>query len=131
MKKTMGLELSRDENELADLMRKSQQGDSNSYVALLNRVSQIVGRFIQNSFQRLGMQTTGGHEDVLQEVLLAIHAKRHTYDPSEFFLPWLYAIAGNLVKNVYRSRGYREKVSLDAPAGESDEGGSLSARLGT
>ena len=45
--------------------------------------------------------------------------------------PWLYAIAGNLVKNVYRARSYREKLSLDAgsePDGAGD-GASLSSRL--
>ncbi len=32
-------------------------------------------------------------EDLLQEVLLAIHLKRHTYDTGELFTPWVYTIA--------------------------------------
>jgi RNA polymerase sigma-70 factor (ECF subfamily) len=32
-------------------------------------------------------------DDAVQEVLLAMHEKRHTYDPSQPFGPWLAAIA--------------------------------------
>lgn len=32
-------------------------------------------------------------EDLVQEALMAIHTRRHTYDPSQPFTPWLYAIA--------------------------------------
>jgi RNA polymerase sigma-70 factor (ECF subfamily) len=32
-------------------------------------------------------------EDAVQDVLLAVHEKRHTYDPSRPFGPWLAAIA--------------------------------------
>ncbi len=32
-------------------------------------------------------------QDAVQDVLLAIHEKRHTYDPAHPFRPWLAAIA--------------------------------------
>ena len=32
-------------------------------------------------------------EDAVQDVLLAIHEKRHTYDPKRSLAPWLAAIA--------------------------------------
>jgi len=32
-------------------------------------------------------------EDVVQEVLMAVHAKRHTWRENEPVQPWLYAIA--------------------------------------
>ncbi len=32
-------------------------------------------------------------DDAIQEVLLSLHTKRHTYDPSKSFGPWLAAIA--------------------------------------
>lgn len=32
-------------------------------------------------------------EDLLQEALLAVHLKRHTYDQNALFTPWLHAIA--------------------------------------
>lgn len=87
------LKHSADEAELSILMVKSQDGDSQSYRALLVKVSQLMTSFIENSFKRLGLASTGGQEDVLQETLLALHDKRSNYDPEHFFLPWLYAIA--------------------------------------
>ncbi len=32
-------------------------------------------------------------EDVVQDILLTLHAIRHTYDPSRPFKPWLVAVA--------------------------------------
>ena len=47
----------------------------------------------------------------MQEVLLAIHAKRHTWDPERPLRPWLYAIARHKVTDAFRARGAR--VELD------------------
>jgi RNA polymerase sigma-70 factor (ECF subfamily) len=37
----------------------------------------------------------GAHEaeDLVQEILIGLHGKRHTWDPARPFLPWLHAIA--------------------------------------
>jgi RNA polymerase sigma-70 factor (ECF subfamily) len=32
-------------------------------------------------------------EDLVQDVILAIHTRRHTYNPDELFTPWMHAIA--------------------------------------
>jgi len=37
--------------------------------------------------------SAGDLEDVYQEVLLAVHRVRHTYDARRPFEPWLFAIA--------------------------------------
>ena len=87
------LEHSAEEAEFSQLMRKSQDGDSASYIILLQKVQIVVKHFVENSFARLGLRNFGGQEDVIQEILMAIHHKRATYDGTQFFLPWMYAIA--------------------------------------
>ncbi|PJF09452.1 sigD protein [Pseudorhodobacter sp. MZDSW-24AT] len=44
-------------------------------------------------------------EDILQEVLLAIHLKRQTWRRGEPVRPWLYAIARYKVVDAFRRRG--------------------------
>lgn len=106
-----GLSHSADETELSLLMRKAQDGDIASYVILLQKVQVMVKQFVDNSFTRLGLRGFGGQDDVVQEVLLAIHHKRSAFDETQFFLPWMYAIARYKIidyfrrnkKNVYSS----------------------------
>jgi RNA polymerase sigma-70 factor (ECF subfamily) len=47
----------------------------------------------------------GDTEDAVQDVLLTIHAIRHTYDPSRPFGPWLLAIAHRRIVDWLRRRG--------------------------
>lgn len=97
-----GLSHSADETELSVLMRKAQNGDSASYVILLQKVQYMVRHFVDNSFARLGLKSFGGQDDVVQEVLLAIHHKRSAFDESQFFLPWMYAIARYKIIDYFR-----------------------------
>lgn len=77
---------------LADLMRRAQGGDSNAYLELLQRVTprirQIVGR-------RRGFAGREDVEDLVQDILLGLHAVRATYDPGRPFMPWLLGIVRN------------------------------------
>jgi RNA polymerase sigma-70 factor (ECF subfamily) len=53
-------------------------------------------------------------EDLLQETLLAIHTRRHTYDPAELFTPWAYAIARyKLIDHLRHTRTSSKNVSFD------------------
>ena len=52
-------------------------------------------------------------EDVVQEVLLAIHLKRHTWMEDQPFLPWLNAIARYKVIDVLRRRGRRGETPIE------------------
>lgn len=84
---------SEDELLLSDLMKKSCEGDSESYRLLLQKVTKLMTPFIANSLSKFGLASAGGQEDVLQEILLGIHLKRATFDSEQYFLPWMYAIA--------------------------------------
>ena len=55
----------------------------------------------------------GEAEDVVQETLLAVHLKRHTWDPREPFAPWVHVIARNKAIDVMRRRGRRIEVAVD------------------
>ncbi|WP_419757631.1 sigma-70 family RNA polymerase sigma factor [Acidisoma sp.] len=76
------------EHRLARLMAAAQQGDGPAYQALLRDCVPVVAA----SARRQGV-TPDRVDDVVQEVLIAVHRARATYDPARPFLPWLRAIA--------------------------------------
>jgi RNA polymerase sigma factor (sigma-70 family) len=83
---------SADTDRLGLLMRAAQDGDSAAYLRLLNEVTPLLRRVVQR--QRNFLQSSDV-EDLVQEILLSLHAVRATYDPGRPFLPWLLAIARN------------------------------------
>jgi RNA polymerase sigma factor (sigma-70 family) len=68
-------------------MAAAQQGDAAAYRTLLTELIPWLHRYY---VRRLPAAMT---DDAVQDVLLAVHEKRHTYDPSRPFAPWLAAIA--------------------------------------
>jgi RNA polymerase sigma-70 factor (ECF subfamily) len=53
-------------------------------------------------------------EDLVQETLLAIHVRRHTYDPDQPFTPWVYAIARyKLIDYLRRTRASIKNVPFE------------------
>ncbi|MEM9422079.1 MAG: sigma-70 family RNA polymerase sigma factor, partial [Pseudomonadota bacterium] len=52
-------------------------------------------------------------DDAIQETLLAVHRKRHTYDPSRPFPPWFVAIARFKWLDKLREAYKAEEVELD------------------
>ncbi|GAA4044039.1 sigma-70 family RNA polymerase sigma factor [Parerythrobacter jejuensis] len=90
-----------DEATLAQLMRKSQEGDKRAYAVLLDEAA--------NWLQRYFRRRVPPHQldDLVQEVLMAVHRKRDTWDSERAFLPWLAAIARyrwvDHLRKVYRT----------------------------
>jgi RNA polymerase sigma-70 factor (ECF subfamily) len=84
---------------LARLMAAAQAGDATSYRALLTAVAPIVGRIIR---RRHPFLSAADVEDLVQEVLLSVHAVRATYDRNRPFLPWLVAITRHRVADAAR-----------------------------
>ena len=94
-----------DENEnLGRLMALAQEGDAVSYRKLLGELGRLAAPFAQGFFRRAGLGGEGEWEDSVQEILLAVHSKRHTYDPRQPFLPWFYAIARYRIIDRLRAR---------------------------
>lgn len=84
---------SEDEKILSALMKKSLDGDTESYRLFLQKVKTLMVPFIANTLSKFGLSYAGGHDDVLQEILMGIHSKRSTFDKDHYVLPWMYAIA--------------------------------------
>jgi Sigma-70 region 2 len=78
------------DRELAALMRAAQDGNKVAYVSLLRELLPLVQRIV---FGKLCYLQPADRDDVVQEVLLSLHAARATYDPRRPFVPWLMAIA--------------------------------------
>jgi RNA polymerase sigma-70 factor, ECF subfamily len=98
------------EQQLADLMRAALGGQDAAYGSFLKLVTDLLRGFVS---RKLGPNGLADREDVLQEVLLALHLKRHTWRTNEPILPWVYAIARYKIIDVYRRRGRRIEVDID------------------
>src|SRR5260370_3685249 len=70
------------------LMARSQEGDQRAYHVLLKSITPYL-----RTLARRGGLAADEIEDGVQDVLLTVHAIRHTYDPMRPFAPWLAAIA--------------------------------------
>jgi len=81
-----------DDRRLAALMEKVQGGSKAAYRHLLSEVTPLVRRTIRRRRPFLQPEDI---EDLVQDILLSLHAARATYDPTRPFLPWLMAIAHN------------------------------------
>lgn len=98
------------ETRLAGLLRAALEGDEASYAAFLRSVAAMVRPMARRKLAGAG---SAEPEDVVQETLLAIHLKRHTWRPDAPVVPWIYAIARYKIVDVYRRRGRRVEISID------------------
>jgi RNA polymerase sigma-70 factor (ECF subfamily) len=93
-------------------MRSANAGDGAAYHRLLLAITPVLRASAQRGLARAG-QPTDQCEDIVQEILLAVHLKRHTWDPAAPFGPWLFAIARNKLIDALRKRGRRVFVDVD------------------
>jgi DNA-directed RNA polymerase specialized sigma24 family protein len=106
---------SEQDERLAALMRSAQDGDRSAYAALLSEVAALARQIVRRRFAFLQPQEV---EDLVQDVLLSVHAARSTYDPERPFLPWLAALARNRIADGarrYARRTANEVVSERLP----------------
>jgi RNA polymerase sigma-70 factor (ECF subfamily) len=101
------------EIELKALMLASLDGDAASHRALLDRLSHRLRAYYKGKLARIGRGAEEA-EDLVQEAVLAIHFKRHTYDPAEPLTPWVHAIARyKLIDFLRRNRASRADVPIE------------------
>src|SRR5213082_230571 len=93
-------------------MRSAISGDDGAYHRLLRSVTPVLRAAARRGLARAG-QPVDGSEDIVQDVLLAVHLKRHTWDANAPFAPWLFAIARNKLIDWLRRRGRRVFVNID------------------
>lgn len=99
-----------DDKPLDDLLRAANRGDQRAYEAFLRAVSPVVRGIARARAGGLGGDVV---EDIVQETLLAIHQKRHTWREDMAVRPWLYAIVRYKVVDAFRARGRRVHVPID------------------
>jgi RNA polymerase sigma-70 factor, ECF subfamily len=127
----------RDE-EWTGLMRAAVAGDDEAYHRVLKAVTPVLRAAARRGLARAG-QPADQSEDIVQEILLAVHLKRHTWDATAPFAPWLFAIARNKLIDALRRRGRRIFVNIDdfaetladAPAAPQVSAGEVDAQLQT
>ncbi|MGQ2966153.1 sigma-70 family RNA polymerase sigma factor [Methylophilus sp.] len=95
------------EEELRALMLRALDGDAAAYQKVLQSISSLVRAY----FRRRLSSAPDEIEDLLQETLLAIHTKRHTYHREQPFTPWLYAIARYKMIDCLRRRAHHEALN--------------------
>lgn len=82
------------------LMGRAQGGDRQAYRRLLEDITPYL-----RSLAVRHHQNPSDIEDAVQDVLLTVHAIRHTYDPTRPFGPWLVAIANRRIIDRLRRQG--------------------------
>lgn len=95
---------------MADLMRAALSGDDTAYTEFLRRAADLTRRAVS---RRLRQALPSGIEEVVQETLLAVHLKRHTWRSDEPILPWLVTIARYKAIDACRRRGVRVELPIE------------------
>lgn len=85
--------------DLGLLMGRAQGGDEAAYLRLLREISPIIRNVVR---RKIGSSQYADVEDVVQDVLVSVHAVRATYDPSRSFLPWLLTIVHHRTVDRFR-----------------------------
>lgn len=113
-----------DEATMARLMVSSQKGDKQAYTVLLTEVQLWLERYFRRRCPPAQM------DDLVQEVMMAVHNKRATYDTDRPFMPWLAAIARyrwiDHLRKVYRNE---EDALEDFDAPEDSDEEAVLARM--
>lgn len=100
-------------------MAAAQNGHGGAYRRLLGEMSEWLTRYFQRRLP------PGDVDDAVQETLLAVHRRRHTYDPQYPLGPWLAAIAKNKWVDQLRSMARRPTDELPDEIAVEDHGAAV------
>jgi RNA polymerase sigma-70 factor (ECF subfamily) len=93
-----------DDRPFEALMQAVQNGDAEAYVELLKRITPRLQQMVRNQRRFLDAADI---DDIVQEILVSLHAVRATYDPRRPFMPWLMAITRNRLADSGRRHARR------------------------
>ena len=117
------------ESRLRDLMLAGLAGEAAPYRRLLDDLSRLLRAFYARRCPP-GIDA----EDLVQETLIAVHTRRATYDASQPFTAWAYAIARyKLIDALRRGRLHlrapvEDAEALFTPAGPDGVDAAMAAR---
>lgn len=100
------------EQQWADWMRSAIDGDAQAYNRFLLAVTPRLRMMARRRCEQFGAPA-GEAEDIVQEVLLAVHLKRGSWDPARPIGPWLSTIVRNKLIDSLRRRGRRIDVPIE------------------
>ena len=102
------------EQRWAEAMRAERRGEAVAYERMLKEVAAALRRSLASRLVRAGL---GAHEaeDLVQEILIGLHGKRHTWDSARPFLPWLHAITRYKLIDFTRHRRCETTRRVDLP----------------
>ncbi len=83
------------------LLARANDGDGAAFACFLTAITPTLRAIIRRRGEALPPDQ---HEDILQEILLAIHLKRQTWRRQTPVRPWLYAVARYKVVDAFRRR---------------------------
>ena len=95
-------------------MAAAQDGDHDAYAALLDDIGPFVMRVL-----RRRVRSDDEAQDLYQEVFMALHRARHTYQRPRPVEPWLFAIVRHVVadhRDGRRRRAAREVLVANPPS---------------
>ena len=97
------------EIRLRALLLAGNDGDSAAYATFLRELAALLRGFYRKRLQSAPDEV----EDLVQEVLIAIHNQRHTYDAAQPLTAWAHAIARFKLVDWFRRREVRGGAHVD------------------
>jgi RNA polymerase sigma-70 factor (ECF subfamily) len=101
-----------------ELVVRYREGSEYSFQVLMERYR---NRLLNWLTRKIGDRSEA--EDLVQRTFLRVFRHVHRFDPQKKFSTWLYTIAGNLAKNVFRNRSRDPIVLYQTLAGSRDDEG--------
>ncbi len=95
------------EDRLRDLLLRGMAGDSGAYHDFLKQLSAHLRAFLRRRLTQLPDEV----EDLVQEILLAVHNQRHTYNAKQPLTAWVHAIARYKLIDMLRRRTGHEALN--------------------
>lgn len=100
--------MSASETRFRDLLLRALLGDAPAYHLFLKELCPYLRAYFRRRLGGLPDEI----EDLVQEVLLAVHNQRHTYEKSQPLTAWVHAIARHKLVDLLRRRGKREMLDI-------------------
>ncbi len=94
------------ENQTKTLMVSAQAGDEAAYKQLLEQLYSFLTQYLKKK-----VFNKNEIEEVAQEILLAVHKARHTYDADKHFMGWFMAITDYKVIDYIRAKKRNPKYT--------------------
>jgi RNA polymerase sigma-70 factor (ECF subfamily) len=93
-------------------MRAASAGDGAAYNLCLREMAQVLRPLVRRGLSRAGANPAET-EDVVQDILIAVHLKRHTWDQTRPIGPWISGIARYKIIDNMRRRGFRTELPIE------------------